>query len=167
MLVQVGLESKGFATLFTNEGFHFGVRLDVRAQVGLVGERLGACFTLEWFFTCVCSNVPLEQPGPGEALGAVRAAADLVVRAQVHGVGRHGHVDLAALGAGPRFAVVRGAVDLAVPGEVGRGRIVLAAVPALVALTTTVAFWNIFGVADDAFPFEGVRLVEIRETDFC
>ena len=51
--------------------------------------------------TCVSPDVALQEPRPGEALSAVGALAALVVRAHVHGVGRHGHVHFVAVRALP------------------------------------------------------------------
>ena len=42
-------------------------------------------------------EVSLEQPWPGESLSAVIALAILIVSSQVHGKGRHGHVNLGAV----------------------------------------------------------------------
>ena len=49
----------------------------------------------------------LKEPRPGEALAAEVALAALVVRPQVHGVGRHGDVGLAAVRTLPCFLVLK------------------------------------------------------------
>ena len=64
------------------------VRLDVSAQVGLVGERLAAVRTSERLFTGVRADVTLQQPRPGEAFTALGTLAALTVRPHVHAVRR-------------------------------------------------------------------------------
>jgi len=56
----------------------------------------------------VCSNVTLKEPRSGEAFAAEVALAALVVRPQVHGVGRHGDVGLAAVRTLSGFLVLEG-----------------------------------------------------------
>ena len=60
--------------------------------------------------TCVSSDVPLKKPRPREALSAVGALAALVVRAEVHGEGRHGDVGLVTVRALPSFLVLQRSV---------------------------------------------------------
>lgn len=80
--------------------------------------------------TCVGADVPLQQPRPGEALAAVRALAALIVGAHVHRVGRHRDVHLVAVRAAARLLVHQRAVRLPVAGQVGRRRVLLAALGA-------------------------------------
>lgn len=51
MFVQIGFEGKGFATSTTNVWFGVGVGLDVRAEIGFVGEGFTANCAFEGFFT--------------------------------------------------------------------------------------------------------------------
>ena len=53
----------------------------------------------------------LKEPRPGEALATEVALAALVVRPQVHGVGRHGDVGLAAVRTLPGFLVLKGSKE--------------------------------------------------------
>ena len=59
------------------------------------------CFIVKLFTslpTCVSSDMALQKPRSGEELSTELALAVLVVCPQVHGVGRHGHIDFAAGG---------------------------------------------------------------------
>jgi hypothetical protein len=58
-------------------------------------------------FTGVSPDVALEEPRSGEALSTEMAFAALVVGTEVHGVGRHGDVGLAAVRALPRLLVLQ------------------------------------------------------------
>ena len=60
--------------------------------------------------TCVSPDVALQEPRPGEALSAVGALAALVVRAEVHGKGRHGDIGLVAVRAFSGFLVLQRSV---------------------------------------------------------
>ena len=71
----------------------------------------------EGFLSSVNPDVVCEEPGPGEGLVAVVALEVPVVSLHVHGQGRHGGVELAAV-----LAVFAGVcVNLPVPGEVAAG----------------------------------------------
>lgn len=98
MLVQVGLQGEGLSAAGTGVRLGVGVRLDVSAEIALVGEGLLADVALEGLLAGVGADVSLEEPGAGEALAAELALASLVVGAHVHGVRRHGDVDLLAVG---------------------------------------------------------------------
>lgn len=76
--------------------------------------------------------VTLEQPRPGEALAAIVALAALIVSPHVHTEGRHTDVDLVAVRASPGLLISQRSVRLPVPREVRRGRVLLAAIGALV-----------------------------------
>lgn len=52
MFVQVGLESKGFATARAGKRLDAGVSLHVRAQIGFVGESLPAHAAPEGLLSC-------------------------------------------------------------------------------------------------------------------
>lgn len=128
VLVQVGLEGEGLAAAAAHVRLFAGVRLDVGPQVGLVGEGLAALRTRERLLARVRADVTLQQPGSREALATVRACAALVVRAHVHAEGRHGDVDLLAVGTLAGLLVAVRPVSLAVSGQVGRRAVALAAV---------------------------------------
>lgn len=130
MLVEVALERKRLATAATHEGLGGRVRLDVGAQVGLVGERLGALGALERFLACVRTDVSLQQPGSREALAAEGALAALAVRAHVHREGRHGHVHLGAVRTLASLLVSHAAMRLSVPRKVARRAVPLPALRA-------------------------------------
>ena len=59
VLVEVALERERLAAAGARVGLVDGVRLDVRAQVGLVGERLGALRTAERSLARMRANVSL------------------------------------------------------------------------------------------------------------
>jgi len=84
--------------------------------------------------TCVRAYVTLQQPRPGEALAAIVALAALIVSPHMHAERRHADVDLVAVRAPPGLLVPQRPVRLSMPGEVGRGRVLFAAVGALVIL---------------------------------
>ena len=94
MLVEVRLEPEGLVALGADVGLLRVVRLLVGPQVGPVGKGLITNLAGEGLLAGVGPDVALEQPGPGEALAAVRTTAALVVGADVLGVGGHGDVDL-------------------------------------------------------------------------
>lgn len=79
-------------------------------------------------------DVSLQQPGSREALAAVRTLAALVVRAHVHGEGRHGDVHLVAVRTTTCLLVGQRAVRLAVSGQVTRRAVAFAALGAAVKL---------------------------------
>lgn len=127
MLVEVTLERERLPAATTHERLRGRVGLDVGAQVGLVGERLGALGALERLFSGVRADVTLQQPGPRKALAAEGALAALAVRPHVHGEGRHRHVHLGAVRALARLLVRHAAVRLPVSGQVARRAVPLAA----------------------------------------
>lgn len=51
MLVQVGFQGESFAAAAADVRLGIGVRLDVGAQVGLVGEGFVADGAFEWFLS--------------------------------------------------------------------------------------------------------------------
>lgn len=118
MLVEVALERERLAAAATHERLGGRVRLDVGAQVGLVGEGLGALGALEGLLARVSADVSLQQPGPREALATEGTLAALAVRAHVHREGRHGHVHLGAVRTLARLLVCHAAVRLSVPRKV-------------------------------------------------
>jgi hypothetical protein len=59
-------------------------------------------------FTCVCPNMSLKKPRPREALSAEVAFAALIVSPEVHRVGRHRDVRLAAVRALASLLVFEG-----------------------------------------------------------
>ena len=98
MFVQIALQSEGLSTSLADVGFHVGVRLYVRTEVGLVCECFGTDWTPKRTFAGVGAHVALKKPRSGEGLAAVGAPAALGVRAHVHRVRRHRDVDLVAFG---------------------------------------------------------------------
>ena len=65
---------------------------------------------LKFILACVSPDVALQEPWPGEALSAVGALAALVVRAEVHGKGRHGDIGLVTVRALSGFLVLQRSV---------------------------------------------------------
>ena len=65
-------------------------------------------FDLGRQFTCMCSDVSLQEPGSGEALSTVRALAPLVVRPNVHRESWHRHISLVAVWALPGLLILQG-----------------------------------------------------------
>ena len=110
--------------------------LSVSSEVGLVSERLVADVTGERFLSGVSSDVSLQQPGPGEGLAAEGTLAALGVGSHVHREGRVGDVDLVAVRTATAGAarLARGAVALAVTGQVAGAAVHAAALGALVAV---------------------------------
>ena len=124
MLVEIGLEGEGFAASLARERLQIGMSLDVGAQIRLVGESFFTDLAGErllsfkrrqsvsfgdsnanpiYKFTCVRSNVALQQPRPGEGFAAVRTLAALTVGADVHRESRYRHVDFVAMRATSRL----------------------------------------------------------------
>lgn len=132
VLVQVRLERERLPAARAHVRLGVRVGLHVGAQVGLVGERLGADAALEGLLARVRAHVPLQQPRPREGFAAELAAAGLRVRADVHGEGGDGHVELAARRAPSRLLARQRAVRLPVPRQVAGRRVPLAAVHAAV-----------------------------------
>ena len=88
VFVQVATQCKRFAAAATDVWLVGRVRLNVSAQVGLVGERLAAVWTAERFLSSVRAYVALEQPRSREAFAALRTLASLTVSPHVHAVRR-------------------------------------------------------------------------------
>ncbi len=113
------------------------VGLQVRAQVGLVGEGPGAVVAGERLLPGVRPDVSLQQPGPGEGLSAGLAPAGQRVGSDVHLEGGEGGVALGAVLAGEAARDLVAAVELAVLGVArlgGEGLPALAAAVRLVGL---------------------------------
>lgn len=132
MLVEITLERERFPTAAAHERLGGRVGLDVGAQVGLVGECLGALGALERLFSGVRADVALQQPGPRKALAAEGALAALAVRPHVHREGRHGHVHLRTVRALACLLVRHAAVRLPVSCQIARRAVPLAALGARV-----------------------------------
>jgi hypothetical protein len=64
VFIQVATQSESLTTPATDVRLVCRVRLNVRTQVGLVGERFAAVRAAERLLTRVGSYVSLEQPGP-------------------------------------------------------------------------------------------------------
>lgn len=77
--------------------------------------------------TSMSANVALEKPWSAETLAAVVALTSLGVRADVHRIGRHGHVDLVAMRTLASLLVIHAAMDLPVSSQIGRGAVPLVA----------------------------------------
>lgn len=73
------------------------MRLQVRAEVGPVGERPSALGAAEGFLAGVGPDVSLQQPGPRERLPAEDALAGQGVGPDVHLQGPEGGVQLVAV----------------------------------------------------------------------
>lgn len=139
VLLQQRRPREGLAARRARVFFGVGMRLEMRPEVRLVGERAVAALALERLLAGVRAEVALQQPRPGEGLAAQVALARLGVRADVHLQRPHRVVRLGAELAAERLLHLagggRGAVELVVLGEAGVGRVRLAAVGALVALS--------------------------------
>lgn len=134
MLVQVRLEREGLVAALALVVLEGRVRLHVSAQIGAVCKGLPAVRAPERLLARVRAHVALQQPGAAERLAAYVAFVLEVVREQVHGHGRHGHVHLAARRALLGHLAVHAAVRLLVAAQVGRRGVALAALVARVAL---------------------------------
>ena len=127
VLVQQAHPGEGLAALAARVLLVLQVRLQVRAQVALVGEGARAVVAGEGLLPGVRAHVALQQPGPGEALAADVALAGQRVRADVHLQGGEGGVALATVLAGEAAGDLVAAVQLAVLGVAGlRGEGLLA-----------------------------------------
>lgn len=138
MLVKIRFESKSLVALSTAETLDRRMCLHVSAQIGAVGECLVAQVAFVRLLSRVWAHVTLQEPRPGERLGANWTDVGQGMRQQVHRQGRHGDISLAASGA--RFASARFqiAMRLFVTRQVGRRRVRLAAFVAHVASVTSV-----------------------------
>lgn len=112
VFVQVGFEGEGLSAAGTGVRLGVGVRLNVRPEIRLVRERLLADATLERLFTCVRSDVTLEQPRTREALPTGGTLAALVVRTDVHRVRRHRDVHLGTVWTAAGLLILEGSVRL-------------------------------------------------------
>ena len=115
----------------------------MRAQVRLVGKRLGTQTTSERLLASVSANVTLKQPRSAEALAAVGACAALVVRAHVHTERRHTDVDFLAVRTLARFFVVHVAVYLLVSRQVAGRTVLLATLATRVNVTDAKTIENL------------------------
>jgi len=79
------------------------VSLEVRAQIGAIGERAAAVLAREGFLAGVRADVSLQQPRPRKRLSAQLALARQGVRADVHLERAQRHVRLLAVLATERF----------------------------------------------------------------
>ena len=133
MFVKVRLESKGLVALGAPETLDRRMRLHVCPQIGAVGECLVAQVAFVRLLARMRAHVTLQEPRPGERLGAYWTDVGQGVRQQVHGQGRHGDVGLAARRTRFTSAGFQIAVRLFVTGQVGRRGVSLAAFTANVA----------------------------------
>lgn len=127
--------AKRFAARGARIFLHVAVRLKVRPQVTPVGERAVAMLTAERFLPRVRSDVPLEEPGPGERFPAEMALARQRVRSDVHFQRAQAHVHLLAVFARERFLRLpfsRSAMKLLVFRQPGIGGVRFTAIRALV-----------------------------------
>jgi len=133
MFVKVRLEGKGLVALAAAETLDRGMRLHVGPQIGAVGECLVAQVAFVRLLARMRAHVTLQEPRPGEGLGADGTDVGQGVSQQVHRQGRHRDVGLAASRARLAPARLQIAVRLLVAGQVGRRRVRLAALAANVA----------------------------------
>lgn len=84
VFVQEGHAAEGARAGATLVLLHLRVGLQVRSQVGAVGEGSVTVRTGEGTLTGVGPNVPPQQPGSGEGLAACGADTGQRVRADVH-----------------------------------------------------------------------------------
>ena len=118
VLVEITFQRERFSAAKANVRLFAGMRLDVRAQIRLIGERLIALGTFERLFARVRANVALQQPRSAEFLAAEGALAALVVRPDVHAEGRHRHVHFVAMRTFSRLFVGERSVRLPVSRQV-------------------------------------------------
>ena len=97
VLVQVTTQCERLTASTTDVRLVGRVRLDVSAQVGLVGERFATVRATERFLSGMRPEMTLEKPWSRESLAALRASAALTVRPDVHAVGRRRGVDFVAV----------------------------------------------------------------------
>lgn len=161
MFVQVTLQRKRLVAPFTLVVFEGRVRLHVSAQVGAVGERFATVRAAERLLPRVRAHVALEQPRPAERFAAHVALVLEVMGQQVHGHGRHGHVDLAAGGALLGHLAVDAPVRLLVPAQVGGRGVGLAALAAGVPLAGASGVSRAFPSGSSVHDEEGVHRVAL------
>lgn len=118
VFVEVALQGECLSASLTNVGFAGGMRLNMSAQVGLIGEGLIAYRTLERFLSSVSAYVTLQEPWTTETFTTVRTLTALAVCPDVHAVGRHGDVHLVAVRTLSGLLVRDAAVSLAMTGQV-------------------------------------------------
>lgn len=92
------------------------MRLNMGAQVRLIGKRLSTLGAFKGFLPRVGADVTLEQPRATEPFPAVWTGAALIVRTHMHAVCRRGDVQLIAVGALAGLLVVGAPVRLSMPG---------------------------------------------------
>ena len=68
--------------------------LKVSSQIWLVRERLFTDGAPIWFLSCVSPHVSFQQPRSWEDLSTLATKVTRAVRSQMHGVSRHGHINL-------------------------------------------------------------------------
>lgn len=134
VLVQVRLEREGLVAALALVVLEGRVRLHVSAQVGTVSKGLPTVRAPERLLARVRAHVALQQPRAAECLAAHVAFVLEVVREQVHGHGRHGHVHLPTRRALLGHLAVHTTVRLFVAAQVGRRGVAFAALVARVAL---------------------------------
>ena len=81
---RLDLSANAFSQTLQVNGFSPEMEQKTRLNILVIVSKL-----FMFLFTCVSSDMPLQKPRPREALSAVGALAALVVRAEVHGEGRH------------------------------------------------------------------------------
>ena len=125
--VQIRFQCEGLLTTRTLEILCGGMCLHVRPQIRSVSKRFPTNIAVVRLVTSVGPQVALQQPGPGESFPTELTLVVEVVGEDVHLEGRGAHVHLVADVA--RLGRLRGQllVGLLVPGEVGAGGEVLAA----------------------------------------
>jgi|688.fasta_scaffold1725481_1 hypothetical protein len=84
MFVKVRLESKGLVALSAPETLDRRMRLHVGPQIGPVGECLVAQVAFVRLLSRMRAHVTLQEPRPGERLGAHWTDVGQGVRQQVH-----------------------------------------------------------------------------------
>lgn len=127
VFVQVGLEGEGLTAAGARVRFRIRVGLDVCPEIRFVGEGLLADTAFERFFTCVRSDVPLQQPRPGETFATGGTLATLVVCTDVHRIGRHRDVNLGTVRTSTSLLVLQRSMRLPMSGQIRRRRILLSA----------------------------------------
>lgn len=84
VLGEEGHPGEGLTTGGTRVLLHFRMRLEVRPQVGPVGESPVTVLTREGFLAGVRPDMSLQQPRPTERLAAQLALAGESVGSDVH-----------------------------------------------------------------------------------
>ena len=58
-------------------------------------------------FTCMGTDMSLQKPGPRETFATKWTLASLVMSADVHGIGRHGHISFLAVRTFASFLILQ------------------------------------------------------------